>query len=306
MAKNSRYIIAFAASDGNVLCTSVLMDIYSAEAIREIRSIFAERMMADYALIWRYDGTPITKTEQTKVAKCMREAVTPGWTLKSDTSVIRGGKFGRKYVDSELCMVVQWNGLLLPYKYSHWSDFMYQCRIDAQQMIQSNMIGLENMKDLSSYDAQTQREADPGYLTQVEDHVTRNGTATESQLPYFDDKVMRQCTKLIQKGNSRDIFVILADACDIPLPKISTDIGKHPLAYAFYDTTQRTIVYAPETVVSMEQAILGVMAGFFRYMAQYYGWRFYDDPTSSLNYELDISSDFATSITDALLSSIKG
>ena len=298
----SKYVIVFATGDGVVMCTSVLDDIYSEAARKEIRSIFAETMIADFALIWRYDNGPITKTEQDDIARCMREAVTPGWAHISDTTSIRGGKFGRKYMDSQSCMVVEWNGLRLPYKYSHWSDFVFQCHLDGQAMAKYGMTGPDNIHASPYGRVQSERDADLGYLEQVKEHATRYDTAKRSKLPEFGDKLILQCIECVKKGNNKKLLTILANEFNVPPPKTSTDIARYPLSYAFYDTASRTIVLMPKSMANTEMDIMGIIAGFFRYMAHHHGWTFHDEPSTSLNYELDMTSEIATAMASMLSS----
>ena len=300
----SKYVIVFATGDGVVMCTSVLDGICSRAARKEIRGIFAETMIADFAVIWRHDNVHITKTEQDDIARCMREAVTPGWTLTSDTTPIRGGKFGRKYVDSQSCMVVEWNGLRLPSKYSHWDDFVFQCRLDGQGMVMHNMTGPDNMHASPYGRVQSERDADPGYLEQVKEHATRHNTVKQSELPEFGDGMIRQCIECVKKGNNEKLLTILANEYNIPPPKTSTDISRYPLSYAFYDTASRTIVLMPKSMASTEMDIMGIIAGFLRCLAHHHGWRFHDDPSSSLNYELEMASEIATAMANMLSSHI--
>ena len=298
-----KYVIVFATGDGRVTYTNMLDDVCSVDAKKEIRRIFAETKIADFVLIWRYDNGPITKNEQNDIARCIRDAVTPGLTPVPNTTPVRGGKFGRKYVDSESCMIMECDELRLPDKYTHWRDFVLQCRLNRQTMMRNDM-SLDDIHVSPYGGVQNEREADPGYMEQLKEHATRHGTIQLSELPKFSGELTRQCIRCVKKGNTKRILTILAKECRIPPPKTSTSVSKYPLSYAFYDTASRTIVLMPKSVASTEGDILGIIAGFYRYLAHHHGWRFNAEPRSSLNYELNMTSDIATAMASMLSSHV--
>ena len=305
MAKKTMYIIAYVGRDGHVSGVSALKGIQDARSQAEIRTMFAEDMTADIAMVWRYDGRPITKAEQGSIARYVRESVSQYWSRESDTTPMRGGKFGRKYVDSESCVVLEWDGLLLPGGHASWKGLAAQCRSEADEMVRKNMTGPDNRSPAhSGAAAQRERESDPGYMAQARDHLLRGAVPVLPSPP--GARLVQQCASLIQKGDHAGALRLLADKYGVPPPRSSTDIQSYPNSYAFYDTASRTIVHLPETAGRIEDVMPGVMAGFFRYMAQHSGWRFHPDSHSSLNIELEASSEFAVSATDALRTSGPG
>ena len=148
-------------------------------------------------------------------------------------------------------------------------------------------------------DAQEQRNKDPGYRAQLKDHQKRSTPPKTIEPP--NNTLVQRCVDLALQKKYTEVFDMLADKYDVPPPKISNDLMSHPRAYAFYDTTKRTIVYMPEDMVGLETCIMTIFAGFFMHMSHHNDWRYDDDDlVKSLNTELDTVSDLATDAVDLI------
>ena len=148
--KKSGYVIAFVGYDGNVKGVSIQKNISEGVKGGDIRTMFAYNFVIDYAVIWKRNCAAITNSEQKIIARCMREAVTVGWTHVSvKIPDMRGGIFGRKYVPSNTCMVIQWDGMRLPPMVKRWADFANLCRAQTDIIIKNGMPGPDHM-DLNS------------------------------------------------------------------------------------------------------------------------------------------------------------
>ena len=308
MAKKPKYLIAYIEPTGHVLGVSLIADLRSSESKLEIRKMFGETINTDYTMTWLYDGGPITESEIEHIAMRIRGFVRQGWVTEETCVELRMGNIGKKYVKSESCLVLQWDGLKLPYKQKSWKDFVACCRTEADELIRRNQIGPKNIIPLHSDDiTQDYRESDPGYVEQVREQTLRiRKSSLDPEPAELDVNLVKKCAKLVENGKYDEACGLLADNYDIPPPKSSGKIQDYPLAYAFYDTPSSTVLYYPITEYPVEDIIYVIVAGFFRYMAQYRSWSFHPDPTSSLNIELDMSTNFGSSavykLTDGMYS----